>query len=422
MKQDHNTHRFSLSSILWVGFWCLLSLGQLQRIEWSDVPAFYIHDVILAGYLLAHLFDKKWWARSKLVLQAVPTLGWVCLSWVGGGLIFSLLTATPSALPFLYLTRILFYITAAITLHHDLSERRISHTTFWLGFLSFFGLLIYFGILQYLLLPDTTLLFFLGWDDHYYRMISTLFDPGFTGIVYTLGYVLTTVWLIKHDQLLSKNATAGSLRSLHNIKILSGFMILGVLLTYSRASYVALLVSVILIGVATWKAHKIIFWKNLFFALIFVAAIPLLPRPGGEGVKLERTSTVTSRVNYMYTALQSIQTPTDLIIGQGLFVQRALAASQYSQSMSHAKQPDNWLILLLTGTGVVGTILILLLISQAVFTSYKAKNFIWIGILTVLTHSLFNATITYPFVLLILGAWIAETSATRGSSPSSLVR
>lgn len=422
MKKDLSHYHFSLAAILWVSFWCLLSLGQFQRIEWSSFPAFYLHEVVMVGYLFVHFFEKKWWMHSKSVLQGVPTLGWVCLGWVGVGLIFSLFSASPSALPFLYLARICIYIAAVVTLRHDLRQERLSSTTFWLGIFSFFGLLIYFGILQYLVLPDTRFLFFLGWDDHYYRMISTLLDPGFTGIIYCLGYVLTTVWLIKNSADYLKNPTRLSRFSLHSVNILSGLTVLGTLLTYSRASYVALLISIILIGITTWKTQKKIFWKNLFFALIFLAAIPLLPRPGGEGVKLERTSTITSRTEYMETALQSIQTPKDIIIGQGIFVQPAPDTSHYSESINHSKQADNWLILLLTGTGGVGTIIILTIITQIVYISYKAKNFIWIGVLTVLAHGLFNASITYPFVLLILGAWIAETTATRGSSPSSLAR
>jgi hypothetical protein len=420
MKQVLNAHHISLFSIFWLSFWCLLSLGQLQRIEWSSLPAFYLHEIVIAGYLCVHVFEKKWWNHAKDILKKVPTLGWVCLSWVGGGLLFSLFTATPSALPFLYLARILLYVTAAVTLHQDLQQHRLSNTTFWFGLFSFFGLLIYFGILQYLLLPDTTFLFFLGWDDHYYRMISTLLDPGFTGIVYCLGYVLTTVWLVQNNNHSAKNTTPFSYFSANTIKALAGALVLGTLLTYSRASYVALLVSFVLIAFSTWKKYKIIFWKNLFFAVIFIATIPFLPRPGGEGVKLERTSTITARTQSIETALQTMNTPHEFVIGQGLFVQPTPDTSQYSQSLNHAKQPDNWMILILTGTGGVGTVLILLVLAQSLYASYNAKNYIWIGILTVLAHGLFNASITYPFVLLILGAWVAKTT-TRGSLPSSLV-
>src|SRR3989304_8999963 len=40
-----------------------------------------------------------------------------------------------------------------------------------------------FGLAQYILIPDTRFLAVLNWDDHYYRLLSTLLDPNFTGII-----------------------------------------------------------------------------------------------------------------------------------------------------------------------------------------------------------------------------------------------
>ncbi|MFZ2202248.1 MAG: hypothetical protein WAV56_02515, partial [Microgenomates group bacterium] len=45
------------------------------------------------------------------------------------------------------------------------------------------AILLIIGSLQYFLLPDVRFLAYLGFDDHYYRLIGSFLDPNFTGLV-----------------------------------------------------------------------------------------------------------------------------------------------------------------------------------------------------------------------------------------------
>ena len=47
-----------------------------------------------------------------------------------------------------------------------------------------------FGWAQYIFLPDLRDLKYLGWDDHYFRLVGTFLDPGFTGIILVFGFLL----------------------------------------------------------------------------------------------------------------------------------------------------------------------------------------------------------------------------------------
>ncbi|MBW7943768.1 hypothetical protein H3C70_00005, partial [Patescibacteria group bacterium] len=84
------THSVFLDRLwIWgvVAFYGLLALGQLERVELPGLPAFYLHDGVLALYVTAHVAEKSWRQLVKRAVQQFPTLGWVNLGWVGAGLL-----------------------------------------------------------------------------------------------------------------------------------------------------------------------------------------------------------------------------------------------------------------------------------------------------------------------------------------------
>ena len=143
-----------------------------------------------------------------------------------------------------------------------------------------------FGLIQYFLYPNLRNLYYLGWDPHEYRLFSTLLDPNFTGII-----LLLTIYL--GDKLYKRN-----------IIVIIGIIVclVAFMLTYSRSSYIALFLSLpfILYNQVSWKIIASIY----FFIIV---SIFLLPRPFGEGVKLERTSTLSSRVESYRQSIEIIQ-------------------------------------------------------------------------------------------------------------------
>lgn len=277
-------------------------------------------------------------------------------------------------------------------------------TSIWLGLLSFFALIVYFGLLQFIFVPDTRFLFFLGWDDHYARLLSTLFDPGFTGLICCLGGLIALDWLISQDH----TQEHWQLKSSSLVVLISGCA-LACLLTYSRATFLTFVSCCGLLSLWFWQKNLRLSLCSLAVAIVFISAIFSLPRPGGEGVKLERTSTITSRTSAATAVLATLRSPSDWLVGHGLFQPVSEAASLYSETTSHGKQPDNWVILLLSGVGVVGSGLIFVSLWMLGRRIFFSRKLIGVGVLAIAIHGLFNASLTYPFVLLVMGTWAALT-------------
>jgi len=402
------THSVFLDRLwIWgvVAFYGLLALGQLERVELPGLPAFYLHDGVLALYVNAHVAEKSWRQLVKRAVQQFPTLGWVSLGWVGAGLLAAAATHHSITYSLLVLSRFGLYLLAGSCLHLDLYHHKVTPRLLRSGLTFFFAALALFGFLQYLFLPDVRFLYYLGWDDHYYRLISTIFDPGFTGLLFTLGYLFL------------QQATPQVRKPLRRyLQLLSLLMVLAVLLTYSRASYIALGVSLALLAWRSWSSlQKKAALTQVVIACGFIFAMFWLPRPGGEGVRLERTSTIVARLDTAQAALQTVDSPIALILGNGLFVfsssdPETQVVSPYTGRPSHAQIPDNWVLTLLSGTGLVGTVLgcaLLVMLLRGLF--HQSGSLLGVAILAVLSHGLFNASLTYPFVWLVLISWGALT-------------
>lgn len=93
-----------------------------------------------------------------------------------------------------------------------------------------FWIFVIFAWIQYLFLPDTRFLLQYGWDEHYYRMIGTVLDPNYLGVM--LGMVGIYLIYKYTNRQIDKWG-----------KILLAFTFGGLALTYSRASWMAVLVS-----------------------------------------------------------------------------------------------------------------------------------------------------------------------------------
>ena len=230
------------------------------------------------------------------------------------------------------------------------------------------------GVGQYLLFPDIRALFPLGWDLHYYRVVGTLLDPGFIGLI----FVFTLIYLF--------------LNNFH--KLTWVFTYLTLALTYSRSSYLAFLVGFSLIAYKR-KSFKIF----LGCLLLLLSTITVLPRQSdGEGVKLERTSSVWARAESWKTAWNIfIQNP---ILGVGFNTYRY---AQNASAESHAGAgTDASLLLVLATTGIIGFIF------YAKYLKYLWKLgendlVLSASLMAVFVHSFFLNSQFYPHVML----WIA---------------
>lgn len=247
-----------------------------------------------------------------------------------------------------------------------------------------------FGLVQYLIWPDIGFLEVFGYDPHYFRLVGTFFDPGFIGIILVLTLILLVV----------SNWEKIGVFKLKNLPVhcLLFTVYCSLALTYSRSSYLAYLIGM---GVIAFIKKA----PRFFLIILFIGALTLLILPrqsGGEGIRLERTSTIQARAGSWQNAL--IISRDHPLIGVGFnafrYAQRdyGFLKEQWQESNAGAGA-DSSLLFVLATTGIIG------------FLTYLG---IWwkilrIGNLTILAsalailiHSLFLNSLFYPWVM----AWM----------------
>jgi len=244
-----------------------------------------------------------------------------------------------------------------------------------------------FGWVQYFFYPDFRLFSVWGWDKHLYRLIGTFMDPGFTGILLTLGFILSLGLYLKRKSRL--------------YLAISVLLFTATLFTYSRASILALFVSAgrRLGGMKRGKGM-------MTFAFLLLLALFLLPRPGGAGVMLERLFSVYARLrNYRQTIYIWKQSPVfgvgfnNLCIAKNIFIGKT---ADLSHSCSGS---DSSILMILATTGVVGLLIFIEFIKKVIYSIRKNSlgNVLLASMLAIFVHSLFVNSLFYPFVL----AWMA---------------
>ena len=237
------------------------------------------------------------------------------------------------------------------------------------------------GIVQYFLLPDLRLLGG-GWDPHYYRIVSTLLDPNFTSLV--LVFILIYFYQKQSN--------------------LWWMAYVAMVFTYSRSGFLAFAVSHMYLGITSKR-----YLHGLLFLGLLAATLFILPRPGGEGVRLERTSTMSLRVQNWVDTTELIRANPWLGIGFNYLRSVRVGSDRISHS---AGGVDSSLLFVTVTTGVLGLSIYILYLAHL----YTAFPNLRPALLAAAIHSLFNNSLFYPYVL----AWISMYAAlTFGTPPSS---
>ncbi|MBI2326329.1 O-antigen ligase family protein [Candidatus Collierbacteria bacterium] len=204
------------------------------------------------------------------------------------------------------------------------------------------------GLLQYFILPDTRFLTYLGFDDHYFRLIGSLLDPNFTGLVLVVFILLAP-------------------------KLFFLLPLIALALTFSRASFLSLGVSLIYLAAVKKQFQLLLLLLILGIALYFV------PKPFGEGVNLFRTFSIVSRLENQSQAL-------------AIFAQNPILGVGFGP-----RKIDSSFIFVLTTTGVVGFVSFLVFLKKA--WKQTADPLVKAALLVILVHSLFNNSFFYTPVL-----------------------
>lgn len=364
--------QFQLLTLVFVFF---LSLGQIQRVQLTAQIAFYIHEIIMLimwVFISAFINTADWkdfftikpWhkhpAKLFVLFLTIQTL------------IFSLFDF--QIVSILYVARFFFYLSLYPLFTFAVKRTFLKRELLTNLLILISGAVALFGWIQYLLIPDTRFLYAYGWDDHYFRLISTIFDPGFTAIVIIIGFLLFLT-------------TRESFNSVHRFLTIPLFLT-AILLTYSRAGYLSFLTG---LGVLFLYQKKLL---PVALGIIFIALIPFLPRPDGEGVKLERTASIEARIESNQEAVQEMDMQS-LLFGNGWY--RNVQESETGKP-DHANAPDNSFIAILYFTGVIGSILTIWSIGQILFANKNNPAVVAI-LASIVIHSMFNNSLFYIWVL-----------------------
>jgi hypothetical protein len=285
----------------------------------------------------------------------------------------------------LYLARLFSYSTFFLLIYYLVKSNTVSKTSILNLVIAEASVIAVFGWLQYLLVPDVRFLKLLGWDDHYYRIIGTFYDPAFTSILLVLGFIAT----------LSK-VYAEKRKYVYQFALI----IIGsaLLFTYARAAYLALLSGVGIFFILKNKLKLV-----LLFALFLLVVLPLLPRPeGGEGVKLERVYSVFQKKDNYIQTFKIIEINPLFGVGyNNLCTARVKYLGDRGYTSHSCSGSDSSILLILATTGIVGLIMFINFLVN-LFQNNRSRSYKDIFTacsVSLLIHSFFVNSLFYPWVL-----------------------
>ena len=385
--------RTKLVKILTLSFLVLFPFGQLLR---SEVTLFAtsvtIHPLdIVVGLtfltLISGRFSKPGWYKSMTSLLIV-----IIFSFVFSTTIFGLAPLTRGTF---YLVRLIAYLYFFVALFNVIKGKEAKNTLYN-SLIAISAIAGIFGWIQYLGFPDLRSLFYLGWDDHLFRLIGTYLDPGFTSIIVSFGFLLSFVRLQEEKKV--------------KFLIFCLFFLVTVAFTYARAAYIALLVGVFVVA----KIRKS-YALALLTSLGLLTLVLFLPRPEGYGVKLERTHSIYAKLENYSQTINIIRKAPLFGIGFNNFCAARWEFLGDKETSSHAcNGSDSSFLHLFATTGVLGVLAAFKILKEVAMGIKKDSYYLaFIGSLALLlVHSIFVNSFFYPWVMgymAILGS-IKESS------------
>lgn len=365
----------------------IFPFGQLGRIEIAPGVTLHLVDFAAGAIGFLWLIGKLIDGNVKLPILARPFFAFFGIATFSLVLGASRATEGQVVAGALYLLRFLSYILLYFAVWELIRRHREFKTKIINSLIVVGSAIAIFGWIQYLLFPDIRPLFEFGWDDHYFRLVGTFLDPGFTGIllVFFTLFVFTKIWGRRGEW-------ANWLLILLGVSSLA--------LTYSRASILAFMAGLAVLYIV--RRNEKLFIGGV---VLLVLTVFLLPRPGGEGVNLSRTSTIQARLeNYKQTFEVGIKNP---LFGTGFNLYRYANTSAVRDSHAGAGADSSFIFVFAT-TGIAGLSIYLWLWWKVLKLGWKRRN-TQVGLVllasstSLLIHSLFSNSLFYPWVL----GWMA---------------
>jgi O-antigen ligase len=379
-----------MSAILLGLFVLGFALGQLGGATLFLNARVYALDAAV-GLLLFYCAFRQNNKRRSIPSLWLPILAFAALDAVSVVINSGAVPQAAQAVGLLYLVRWLFYA----ALYWAAASNAITIKS-WIRVLYSAGVAVaLLGLVQFAWYPNLRNLYYLGWDPHFQRLFSTLLDPNFTGIVLVM-------------------ALAVGMRLWQEYKKRRGILVAGqtllfaaLLLTYSRSTYLALIVAGVVIALFSVRLRKVLG----VLAVVFFMFLIFLPKTG-EGQNLLREASVMARVENLKAGLGLFAGSP--IVGYGFNTLRYLPRAQSLEDLRTAGGEsipsrsaggfDMSVVFVAATGGIVGVALyIWLLVRMAVL---GRKNMYFLAALAaVVVHSLFVNTLFYPWVMAFVWIW-----------------
>ncbi|MGA3291994.1 MAG: O-antigen ligase family protein [Candidatus Microgenomates bacterium] len=240
-----------------------------------------------------------------------------------------------------------------------------------------------FGWIQYFNFPALKPFMVWGWDEHLYRLVGTFLDPTYLGIIITFGLLISI-----HEYLNSRSKTA----------LITGlFLLVSLAFTYSRASYLAFIGGIVVIGIYKGEIKKII-----YLALVLAVLILVLPTSGNTILRITREFSALARIENYKETLQIFRSSPVFGVGYDNLCLARSEFTGFADFKSHScSGSDSSLLFILVTTGIVGFIIFTYVIWNfgKLLMRQKYSIILASSSFALFIHSLFSNSLFYPWVI-----------------------
>lgn len=378
-----------------------ISIGEILRFRVFDSASVTINSLSIGCLIIFWIFllliKKKNIRKGKLTK---PILIFSVISFFSLVVNSRFLVQQEFVVSLLYLVRwIIYSLLYFVILQFDEKfKKRIPQLMLIPGLL-----IVFVGYVQYFLYPNLRNLYYLGWDEHLYRMFSSFFDPNFAGAFFVLYFILVLVLFFESKK---RKNTINSLF----LGVLGIATFIAIFLTYSRSAILTLIIGILVFLITR---RKVIY--GLVLILFIAATIVLVPKAfKTEGTDLFRKVSSQARIS---SAQQAFRIFSDNpVLGVGFNTYR-YAKYRYGftgtkSDPSHAEGgTDVSILFVLATTGIVGFIAYIFLWVQIITFSLRQTmrgniiaQVLLISSIALLFNSFFINSLFYSFFMMWM--WI----------------
>ncbi len=368
------------------------SLGEVARIRIFSSVSSGIFDLVLVVVLLVWLFfikKKEYSLKNSILLFSAVALFSLIIN-------ITKFSSEQVFISSLYLIRFVLYA-GVYFVFADIGKdfkNKIPKYMLITGVI-----VIALGFLQYIFYSSLKNLYYLGWDDHMFRLFSSFLDPNFAGAFLVLFIVFI---FIMRERLFRQKW-----KWVSYVLLLLNFI--AIILTYSRGALLMLLVCVVIYSTLTknWKITGALI--GAFILIFFI----LSPKFYVENTNLLRFASTEARIE---TSKRAIHIFKENPMGVG-FNSYRYARLRYEQGdwthfgPSHAGAGvDNSFILVLVTTGILGLfayIFMLYKIFKMGFLGIKKDKIALVLVVSLgglIVNSMFINSLFYSFLMVWI--WI----------------